>query len=102
MRLQAKLTANGGEGFIGGYADVDSWFWWFSKRNGAGAVGDASHWSPPSVYKAMRELADANPDPATGRNTAISMAIKVDLVAVTLAHRPDLEKASHPQQVATR
>ena len=40
--------------------------------------------SSPSLYKAMRRLADGYPDPATGQMTAISSALSVKFVQAYL------------------
>jgi hypothetical protein len=98
MRLEVKLTDNGAQGFIGGYADIATFFPWFSKTYGAGSIANAAHWSPPSVYKALNDEADAYPDPKTGQNTAISMALKVELVSVQLVQPTEHEPP--PKRVA--
>jgi hypothetical protein len=90
MRLEVKITPEGAKGLIGGYADIDTWYTWFAKQQGAGAVADTNHWSPPSFYKALNEVADAYPDPKTGRNTAVSMAVEADLIGVNVVHRPQI------------
>jgi hypothetical protein len=90
MRLEVKLTPEGAKGLIGGYADIKTWYPWFAKQQGAGAVADTNHWSPPSFYKALSEVADAYPDPQTGRNTAVSMAVEADFIAVNVVHRPEI------------
>ena len=38
--------------------------------------------SSPSQYKAMMRLADGYPDPKTGKNTAISSAVRVKFTQV--------------------
>ena len=40
--------------------------------------------SAPSIYKAMRRLADAQPDPQTGANRAISGALEVKFTQMQL------------------
>lgn len=75
-RLKINLTDEQAEGLWGGYIDVWSWY-----RAVNGALGTFSlsygKQSSASVYKALNKLADAHLDPETGRNTAISGAIKV-------------------------
>jgi hypothetical protein len=86
MRLNIKLTDKGGEGIIGGYADVDSWAQqlvrsWSTHHSSYGGL------SQPSLYPVLRQLADGYPD-SSGRMTAISSALKVSMVQVFIQHAP--------------
>ena len=42
-----------------------------------------------SLYKALRRLADAYPDSATGKNTAISMSLDAKMAQVYVIHPSD-------------
>jgi hypothetical protein len=83
-RLQVKITPEGAEGVLGGYADVDNWYQslissYSTHHLGYGRV------SAPGLYRALRRNADAYPD-ASGANTAISFAITVKYAQAFLQH----------------
>jgi hypothetical protein len=50
--------------------------------------------SGPSIYKAMRRVADARPDPATGANRAISSALDAKFTRVRVIPFTDAELAA--------
>ncbi len=82
-RLQLKLTPTTAEGLIGGYTDVETWYLqmmksWSTHHQNYGQT------SAPSLYRAMRRLADAYPDPKTGANTAISSALRAEFTQVVI------------------
>lgn len=84
-RFRLKLTSDGAEGMIAGYADINDWHsafikGWSTIRSGQG-LG-----SQPSHARALERLADAYPDPQTGKNTAISAAIDARFVQVFIKH----------------
>ncbi len=84
-RFRLKLTADGAEGLIAGYADINDWHsafikGWSTIRSGQG-LG-----SQPSHARALERLADAYPDPKTGKNTAISAALDAKFVQVFIQH----------------
>jgi hypothetical protein len=84
-RFRLKLTPDGAEGLIAGYADIDDWHsafikGWSTIRSGQG-LG-----SQPSHARALERLADAYPDPKTGKNTAISAALDAKFVQVFIQH----------------
>jgi hypothetical protein len=85
MRLRLKISPTGAQGLIGGYADVET----FYKAN---IRSDSTHHlsngqvSAPSLYRVLRRLADAYPDPATGANTAISSALSAKFTQVYIEH----------------
>jgi hypothetical protein len=58
--------------------------------------------SAPSLYRAMRRLADAYPDPKTGANTAISSALRAEFTQVVIvpSSRPPTSvlAARHPAE----
>jgi hypothetical protein len=98
MRLNVKLTPKGGEGFIGGYADVDSWYEqlvrsWSTHHSSYGGL------SQPSLYPVLLKLADGYPD-AAARMTAISSALKVSMVQVFIEHSPEQVVAANQPQAA--
>jgi hypothetical protein len=82
-RLRLKLTPTTAEGLIGGYTDVETWYLqmmksWSTHHQNYGQT------SAPSLYRAMRRLADAYPDPQTGANTAISSALRAEFTQVVI------------------
>ena len=88
-RLRLKLTPTTAEGLIGGYTDVETWYLqmmksWSTHHQNYGQT------SAPSLYRALRRLADAYPDPRTGANTAISSALHAEFTQVLIvpASRP--------------
>jgi hypothetical protein len=97
-RFKLKLTPDTAEGFIGGYADVWSWYLqlnsgWATHHQNYGQV------SSPSLWRLLNSFADAYPDPKDGHNTAISSAIDVKFVRTFIVH-PDGPAAQH--QTASR
>jgi hypothetical protein len=80
-RFKLKLTPTGAEGLIGGYADIETWYLQLMRSQ---STHDQSYGqlASASLYKAMRRLADAYPDPATGANTAISSALRAQFTQV--------------------
>jgi hypothetical protein len=97
MRLQLKLTSAGAEGLLGGYVDVEEWWFEFSRVWGAGQIADITGWSPNATYEALRRFADAYPDPKTGANTSISAGYTVKFSPVFIVHPPGAAR-----RVATR
>ena len=73
------------EGLMGGYMDIQDWNAASNQQRSTHhqAYGQAD---TPSIYRAMRRLADGYPDPKTGENTAISMALKVKFTQVFVKH----------------
>ena len=65
--------------------DVEDWHQRFTR---AWSTHHASYGqvSVPSLYRALKRLADAYPDPATSKNTAISAAAQVKFVQAYLLH----------------
>ena len=92
MRLKIKLTPDHAEGLMAGYTDIGT----FSRQlNESWSTHHQSYGqeSAPSLYRALRRLADGYPDPKTGENTAISSALQVKFSQVFIQH-PDKEVAS--------
>ncbi len=87
LRFRLTLMPDRAEGLMAGYADVESWYLqlnegWATHHTSYGQV------SQPSVYRALRRLADAHPDPETGDNTAISSSFSVEFVQTHIIHPP--------------
>lgn len=86
-RFQLKLTPERADGVIGGYFPVD--FNYFSRTRSTSTHHlSYGQQAQASVYKQMRKLADAYPDPKTGENTAISGAYSVQLTQVRILRPP--------------
>tara|TARA_R110000868_G_scaffold325827_1_gene586690 strand:+ start:1023 stop:2180 length:1158 start_codon:yes stop_codon:yes gene_type:complete len=100
VRFDLKLTPDGGEGLIGAYADIHDWYYhatvgWSTHHQSYGQE------SSPSMYRALNRLADAYPDPETGKNTAISTALDVKFTQVFILH-PAQEVAEKEDESSTR
>ncbi len=65
-------------GYWGGYADWHTWAYMYTARPGSGADG-------VGIYRALEKLADAGPDPATGKNQLISTTWRLEAVPAYLA-----------------
>jgi hypothetical protein len=87
FRVQLTLTPSGAEGLIAGYADVETYYKQLIRNDSTHHLSNGQI-SGISMYKALRRLADAYPDPDTGENTAISTALDVKLAQVFIIH-PD-------------
>jgi len=96
LRFQLRLSPTGAEGLIAGYADVDTWYKQLIRNDSTHHLSNGQI-SGISLYKALRRLADAYPDPESGANTAISTALDVKLAQVFVVH-PQGE-ASAPARV---
>ena len=86
-RFQLKLTHGGAEGLLAGYADVETYYRQLIRNDSTHHLSNGQI-SGISLYKALRRLADAYPDPETGANTAISTALDVKLAQVFIVHAP--------------
>jgi len=86
-RLSLKLTADRGSGIVAGYADLDHLYY---SRNRTWSTHHLSYGQEAmlSVHNALTRLADGYPDPATGKNTAISAALEIQFVRVHII-RPE-------------
>ena len=83
LRLKLQLSPERAEGLMAGYVDVGMFIHhlntsWSTHHQSYGQL------SSPSLYRALRRLADGYPDPETGINTAISSAVRVKFVQVFL------------------
>jgi hypothetical protein len=92
-RLRLTLTPESAEGFVAGYTDVETWYM-HKLRNWSAHYQSYGKSSGPSIYKAMRRLADAVPDPATGANRAISSALAAKFTQVRMLPFSDAELAA--------
>jgi hypothetical protein len=79
--LHLKLTTTGAEGLIGGYADIETWYLQLM-RSQSTHCQSYGQLASMSLYKELRRLADAYPDPKTKENTAISSALRAQFVQV--------------------
>ncbi len=66
------------EGYWGGHADWHAWMYLYTARPAAS--------DPVGFYWALRKLADADPDPATGQNRRISTTWRMQAVPAFLAN----------------
>lgn len=82
-RFRLALTPTSAKGLIAGYADIETWYLHMVK-NWSTHHQSYGRSSAPSIYKAMRRLADAEPDARTGANRAISGALEVNFTQVQL------------------
>lgn len=91
-RFSLKLTPQTAEGLLAGYADVDSYT---LRKNEGWSTHHQSYGQFSSITQrqAMNRLADGFPDPKTGKNTAISSAMRVKFTQVFI-QRPDQELVS--------
>ncbi len=101
MRFQLKLTPERAEGVMAGYTDVEAFNHhlntsWSTHHQSYGQL------SAPSMYRAIRRLADGYPD-ENGQMTAISSALSVKFTQVYIDHPPRQTVSNgSPQQGATR
>ncbi len=102
-RFELHLTPERMEGVIGGYLDVETGYRAMIKRYGTHQISYGKL-AAGSLYKVLRRLADAYPDPVTGENTAISSALEVKGASVHLVHPDkkvaDADTGTRPKQVA--
>lgn len=92
-RLSLALTPESAEGLLAGYTDVETWYL-HMLRNWSAHYQSYGKSSGPSIYKAMRRLADAVPDPATGANRAISSALAAKFIEVRVLPFTDSDEAA--------
>lgn len=81
MRLELDLSPTGASGILAGFADVEAYYKQLIRNDSTHHLSNGQI-SGISLYKALRRLADARPDPVTGEPTAISTALDVELVQV--------------------
>lgn len=86
-QLRLKMNPNGTlAGLIGGYQPWMDYYYYLAIRG-----EDTGQVDMPGVYYAMKRLADADPDPATGQNRAISAAYHIEAAPAFLT---TVEKAT--------
>jgi hypothetical protein len=91
MRLRLKLTPTDAAGMMGGYADVDTFYYQLCRNDSTHHLSNGDI-SAISLYKVLRRLADAYPDPKTGANTAISSALDAKFAQVYINPLTDAEQ----------
>ncbi len=95
MRFQLKLTEDRAEGIMAGYVDVEAFNHhlntsWSTHHQSYGQL------SAPSMYRALRRLADGYPDPKTGEMTAISSSLLVKFIRTNIEHPPQATSSNEP------
>ena len=80
-RLQLTLTPEGATGLLAGYADIDAWYYQLIRNDSTHHLSNGQI-SGISLYKALKRLGDAYPDPETGEPTAISTALNAKMAQV--------------------
>jgi hypothetical protein len=95
-RLRLNLTRDDAEGLLAGYVDVAAFY---RQLNESWSTHHQSYGqeSAPSLYRALNRLADGYPDPVTGRNTAISSAMKMKFKQVFIQPAPREAQAQTAQ-----
>jgi hypothetical protein len=88
MRFRLKLTAQKAEGLMAGYVDIEEFMRQVNEGNST-HIASYGQLSTPSLYRALRRLADGYPDPKTGEMTAISSALQVKFIQAFIVHSPD-------------
>lgn len=97
-RVQLRVTADGAEGLMGGYLDIE-------RLHNNLAQNWATHFrsygqeSIPSEYRGFVRHADAYPDEKTGRNAFISSAWEIKFKQVFIVHPPQAVAATSPGTV---
>jgi hypothetical protein len=92
-RLRLTLTPESADGLVAGYTDVETWYM-HMLRNWSAHYQSYGKSSGPSIYKAMRRLADAVPDPETGANRGISSALAAKFTQVRVLPFTETELAA--------
>ena len=88
LRFELNLEPGGATGLIGGYADVDAYYKQLIRNDSTHHLSNGQI-SGISLYKALRRLADAYPDPESGENTSISTSLDVRMAQVFIVHPDD-------------
>lgn len=85
FRLRMKLSPESAQGLYGGYADVDNWYRYLIRNDSTHHLSNGQI-SGISLVRAAYERADGYPDPETGKNTAISVALDAKWTQVHIIH----------------
>ncbi len=90
-RLRLRIAPDGSlKGMLGGY---HAWFPFYWQYGSEGWGVDATNnVDLPGFYYALKNAADAYPDPKTGQNTAISSAWQIEAVPAFVVHAADTDK----------
>jgi hypothetical protein len=104
MRFKLKLTPERANGVIAGYTDIEGFERYI---NASWPQHYHSNGEMPtiSMFHAIERLADGNPDPKTGKMTAISSALDVRFTQIYIVHpneRPLASLNDRQQAAATR
>ncbi len=92
-RFRLDLTPTGARGLLAAYADVDTWYYQLIRNDSTHHLSNGQI-SGISLYRALRRLADAYPDPETGAPTAISTALDVKMTQVFVLDEPSAPTAT--------
>ena len=92
-RFRLTLTPETAEGLMAGYTDIETWYL-HMLRNWSAHYQSYGKSSGPAIYKAMRRLADARPDPETGANRAISSALAAKFAEVRVLPFTEAEQVA--------
>jgi hypothetical protein len=95
--LRLKLTATSADGELAGYSDIESWYSQLMRSYSTHHQSYGQQ-SAPSMYKALRKMADGYPDPNTGANTAISSALHMNFVQAYIVPESKALVVSLPSQ----
>ena len=102
-RFRLNVLPDQATGMIGGYFDIVSYHRSLVEAVSTNTLDYGKH-DASSVFRALSRLADAHPDPKTGKNTAISAAIEVKFKQVFVEHPNQVigskGESATPQQVA--
>jgi len=88
MRIEIKLSRTRAEGLIAGYFDVETMYFNLIRNDSTHHLSNG-YISATSLYKKLRRVADAYPDPETGSNTAVSGALEAKFVQVYIVDPSD-------------
>ena len=100
-RFNLKLTPERAEGVLAGYIDIEAFIHhlntsWGAHNHSYGQL------SSPSLYRALRRLADGYPDPKTGNMNGISGAVDVKFVQAYIDHPPSQTAAAQTNRAICR
>jgi hypothetical protein len=90
-RLRFKIAEDGSlRGFLGGYHAWFPFYWEFASEGWA--VEFTNNMDLPGFYHALKNAADADPDPKTGQNRMISATYLVEAVPAHITHPRDADE----------
>ena len=93
-RVRLTLKPEGVKGVVGGYQPWEPIYFSYAI---AGAQHEAGlSFDVPGIYYALRTLADADPDPKTGRNMSISATYLMEAIPAYIEH-PNVKTAAARQ-----